>query len=201
MDKYGDINYGRVDMRILGKYLGEVSDHYFGILKRSLIEYWPPQLRRWMKAELNIIDPKEYWHLSNDELVDHGAMSLKYICQWYGRRAISNGQVINGLVNAKLASKEYQLLKPKLLRASYHVNHLDKLDDVNKRINIFWGGVSRSSFAGYTEISKVLKIILVEANETDGNERCNYSRKKLVNEHGLINLDKISDVIDVSIVL
>ena len=43
------------------------------------------------------------------------------------------------------------------------------------------------------EIAKVFQLILVEGNETDDNERCNWSRKKLVNEHGLINLDRIND--------
>ena len=178
-------------MQNLGKYLQQVMNHYHGIYKNTCIELWTQSERRWMRSELNIIDPKQYWDLSMDELDDYGVSDLKHVLRWFGRKVTVNNATVNGLVNAKLALQQYKLIKPRLVRAAYHVKQLDQLHQINRRINVFWSGVSQSSFVGYTEIAQVFKLILVEANQTDGNERCNWKRKKLVNEFG--NLENIND--------
>ena len=75
---------------------------------------------------------------------------------------------------------------------------MTNVKDVNKRINGFAAAISKQgSFNGCKQFGKLFKLIMIEAPQTDGNERCNHNRKTLVNGHNLNDLQKINDRISI----
>ena len=190
---YGVNKYNNVNLDALNRFVNQVLEQWHGILKSALMEYWPEILRRWMRVCLNIIDPKQYWDLSESELDAYGVNDVKYFCNWYGRIVEVHGKRVHGLLNTKKALLEYKLIKPKLVRTAYHYKDLIDDEYVNERINKFVSAVSKTYFNGYTEVSKILILISMEASNTDKNERCNWSRKHLVNGHNISNLKTIND--------
>ena len=103
---------------------------------------WPEALRCRLTACCVIVNPKGHWDLNQDELKEYGVDALKLILRWYGRMVQLNGVTIRGLVDAKLTLNEYKLLKPKLLRTSYHFRNMDKIKDTCKRMHGFGSRLS-----------------------------------------------------------
>jgi hypothetical protein len=72
------------------------------------------------------------------------------------------------------------------------------MDNINDRINIFWAGISTKNFGTFEEFGKAIILILIEAAQTDDNERINWCRKKWVNEHSIQDLEKSNSRITIT---
>mmetsp|Transcript_47911 Transcript_47911/g.42988 ORF Transcript_47911/g.42988 Transcript_47911/m.42988 type:complete len:238 (+) Transcript_47911:38-751(+) len=193
VDQFGDINYRRVDMNKLSNFIKGLIKYLYGIASNGYTEKWPSSLRHFMRVCMNIIDPFMYVDLDTKQVEEYGVHDMKYFCTQFGRKVIVNGKYYTGF-NSRLALIQYKLIKPNIIRKSYHVKDEQ---DPNVRINQVWEDISKAGWFGCEEFAKPIKIILLDAAQTDSNERCNKTRKKLVNEHNLCNLQSLNSRIKI----
>eukprot|EP01084_Bolivina_argentea_P042965 79186_1 len=141
---------------------------------------------------LLILDPKEYFNKTDAELRHHAKKEIKFVCNTYSRSRRIGIKTFPGLLDLNKVLLQFELIKPKIARSAIRFHDITS---INPRISMFWHYCGPKYFDTYSEFGRLIEILMIEAAQTDDNERVNFKRKKWANEHNLVNLEKLSTVL------
>ena len=170
----GTINFGDVEQRRIVDFCVKINETIGGMFIELMKEYYPEAERKWMKAELSLIDPAYYHQIGDAALQSYGRSSLKLLLDHWGENKDVMGKVHLRKVNRELCEEEYNDWKR--YAKDEAVNCSGILDDYDRclefyRINCINYG------SDYPQWFRLWRLILGNTNSSMSLERIFRTRK------------------------
>ena len=136
--------------------------------QKALQEYYPVGERNWMRAERDLIEPKNIHGLSGNMLLNYGNASIDVLLKCYGKNKLQNNKQFESVINAKSCKEEYNDWK---LFAIKETSKVIALDIDYDRILLFYRYTHMKYGSNYPNWYQLYDRILLNYNSSMSLER------------------------------